>query len=77
MTKTTRRRRSNRGVNQIDRMRLLAEAERAQAEAREQFFAFRQYVHPNAAWNWFTQDVAQSLQRFYEDFVAGRARRWC
>ena len=72
MTKTTRRRRSNRGVNQIDRMRLLAEAERAQAEAREQFFAFRQYVHPNAAWNWFTQDVAQSLQRFYEDLVAGR-----
>ena len=31
---------------QFDRVRLLAEAERARAQAREQFFAFRQYIDP-------------------------------
>jgi predicted phage terminase large subunit-like protein len=55
-----------------DRVRLLAEAERAWAEAREHFVAFRQYMRPDAVWNWWTQDVALELQQFYEDMVAGR-----
>ena len=56
----------------LDRMRLLAEAERAWAEAREHFVAFRQYMRPDAVWNWWTQDVALELQQFYDDMVAGR-----
>ena len=55
----------------LDRARLLAEAERAQAQAREEFFAFRQYVNPNAVWNWYTQDLAQNLQWFYRELVVG------
>ncbi len=54
----------------LDRARLLAEAERAQAEAREEFFAFRQYVNPNSRCNWFTQDLTQNLQWFYDELVA-------
>ena len=56
----------------LDRVRLLAEAERARAEAREEFFAFRQYLRPNAFWNWWAQQVALELQQFHEDFVAGK-----
>jgi predicted phage terminase large subunit-like protein len=56
----------------LDRVRLLAEAERAWAEARETFVAFRQYMRPESVWNWWTQDVALELQQFYDDMVAGR-----
>ena len=47
MNGTSRRRRRE---LRLDRVRLLAEAERARAEAREQFFAFRRYIHPDIVW---------------------------
>jgi predicted phage terminase large subunit-like protein len=56
----------------LDRKRLLAEAARAWAQAREEFFAFRQYMRPDAVWNWWTQEVALELQQFYGDFAAGK-----
>jgi hypothetical protein len=56
----------------LDNVRLLAEAERAQAQAREQFFAFRRYIHPDMLWSWWVQQVSLEFQRFYDDFVAGR-----
>ena len=56
----------------LDRMRLLAEAERAWAQAREEFFAFRQYIRPDIKWGWFVQDVSLQLQEFYEDWQAGK-----
>jgi hypothetical protein len=69
MNGTNRRRRRE---LRLDRVRLLAEAERAWAEAREHFVAFRAFMRPQGVWNWWTQDVALELQRFYEDMVAGR-----
>ena len=51
---------------------LRVEAERARAEAREHFFAFRQYIHPDIVWGPWVQQVSLELQQFYEDFVAGR-----
>jgi hypothetical protein len=69
MNRTSRRRR-----RQLlpDRVRLLAEAERAWAEAREHFVAFRALMRPGAAWNWWTQDVALELHQFYEDLISGK-----
>src|SRR5262245_49097205 len=56
----------------LDRMQLLAQAERARAQARENFCAFRQYMHPDMIWGWWIQEVSLHLQQFYEDLVAGR-----
>src|SRR5262245_40331114 len=59
----------------LDRIRLLAEAERTYAQAREEFPAFRAYIRPQALWNWWTQEIALKLQEFYEDLVAGKRPR--
>lgn len=45
----------------------------AQAEARESFWAFRQYMRPKMKKGWFQREVAHELQRFYEDIVRGLA----
>src|SRR5262245_31019291 len=55
----------------LDREFLLADAERARAQAREEFFAFREYIRPTAKRNWWTQELALEFQKFYEDFDAG------
>ena len=36
------------------------------------FGLFRQYIRPGMLWNWWTEEVARRLTRFYEDFAAGR-----
>lgn len=46
--------------------------EMARAEARESFWAYRQYMNPGMKAGWFQRDVAHHLQAFYEDFKAGR-----
>lgn len=56
----------------LDRARLVAEAERLRAQAREEFPAFRRYIHPDMKWGWFVQDTSLHLQQFYEDLVAGK-----
>jgi predicted phage terminase large subunit-like protein len=42
------------------------------ALARDDFGLFRQLIHPDMSWNWWTDDVARKLQRFYLDLKAGR-----
>jgi hypothetical protein len=42
------------------------------AQARENFWAFRLWMHPELLWSWWQWDAAQNLQQFYEDFVAGK-----
>lgn len=44
----------------------------AQREARSSFWAFRQYLNPKMKIGWFQRDVSHRLQRFYEDYLAGR-----
>jgi predicted phage terminase large subunit-like protein len=47
-------------------------AELAGAEAREDFFVFRQHVRPTMLQSWWTKEVAAALQQFYDDLVGGR-----
>jgi predicted phage terminase large subunit-like protein len=44
----------------------------AAAKARDNFSAFRRFMHPELLWGWWIQEVADALQQFYEDLVAGR-----
>jgi predicted phage terminase large subunit-like protein len=44
----------------------------AAAKARESFAAFRRLMHPELLWGWWLQKLAEELQRFWEDLVAGR-----
>lgn len=41
-------------------------------QARESFWAFRQYMDPNFTRGWFPSDLSIHLQQFYEDYVAGK-----
>jgi predicted phage terminase large subunit-like protein len=42
------------------------------ARARDDFYAFRRMVRPAMIRGWWIEVVAWELQRFYEDFVAGK-----
>jgi predicted phage terminase large subunit-like protein len=42
------------------------------AYCRENFAAYRRCMHPGMLWNWWTQEVSDELQAFYDDMVAGR-----
>jgi predicted phage terminase large subunit-like protein len=53
-----------------DELNLLEEL--AQARARESFLEFRRYVRPQLIVGWWVREVAQKLQRFYKDFIAGK-----
>lgn len=44
----------------------------AYARARTEFYPFRQLVNPNMYCGWFTYELANSLQEFYVDYIAGR-----
>ena len=44
----------------------------AAAKARESFAAFRRFMNPEILWGWWTQELAEQLQGFWEDLVAGR-----
>jgi predicted phage terminase large subunit-like protein len=46
--------------------------EKADAEARDWFFAFRRRMRPTMLWGWWCEEVALELQEFYADFVAGK-----
>ena len=41
------------------------------ARARREFYPFRQYVNPLMKRSWFTYELANALQDFYQDFVRG------
>jgi predicted phage terminase large subunit-like protein len=40
--------------------------------ARDDFGIFRQLIHPEMLWNWWTDEVARKLGRFYQDLKEGR-----
>src|ERR1039458_7607064 len=42
------------------------------AQARENFWAFHLWMHPELLVSWWQWDAAQNLQQFYDDFVAGK-----
>lgn len=46
--------------------------ERFYIEARENFWAYRLLINPRMKQGWFQWEVASELQRFYDDFVAGK-----
>ena len=53
-----------------DDLNLLEEL--ARARARESFLEFRRYIRPQLIVGWWVREVAQQLQRFYNDFIAGK-----
>ena len=40
--------------------------------ARKYFYIFRNYMHEDLLWNWWTEEVSNYLQDFYDDCVAGK-----
>ena len=42
------------------------------ALARNDFAFFRQLIHPEMLWGWWTDEVARELSRFYRDLIGGR-----
>ncbi len=46
--------------------------QRAIEQARASFWAFRQFMNPNMKRGWFQRDIARKLQRFWNDFLAGK-----
>lgn len=44
----------------------------AREEAKESFWQYRQYLNPKLKLGWFPCVVADALQQFYEDLLAGR-----
>jgi predicted phage terminase large subunit-like protein len=43
-----------------------------QIQARRSYWAFRQYVHPDLIIGWWQREIAEELQTFYEDLIAGK-----
>lgn len=43
-----------------------------QAQARESFWAYRQYLNPKMMLGWWQKEIAYELQQFYEDLIAGK-----
>ena len=48
----------------VDQLRVL--------EARESFWAFRCYINPKLKLGWWHYDASHALQKWWEDFVAGK-----
>ncbi len=46
--------------------------ELARARARKSFLWFRRFIRPPLIIGWWVREVAQQLQRFYEDLVSGK-----
>jgi predicted phage terminase large subunit-like protein len=40
--------------------------------ARRDFYQFRKLIHPKNKDGWFQRDVAENLQKFYDDLVSGK-----
>lgn len=40
--------------------------------ARISFFEYRKEIRPDIKWGWWQKEIAEELQQFYEDFIAGK-----
>lgn len=45
--------------------------EYVRAAARRSFTFFRRYIRPDLLWGWWVEEVADELQRFHRDWIAG------
>jgi predicted phage terminase large subunit-like protein len=50
-------------------------AAQAQAEARNNFWAFRRYMRPDIVRGWWVEEIAVKLQQFHSDFIEGKRPR--
>lgn len=41
-------------------------------EARESFFAYRKLINPKSKWGWWQEEIANELQLFFDDLIAGK-----
>lgn len=41
-------------------------------QARSDFLAFRKLINPKDKWGWWQAEIAQELQRFYQDMIDGK-----
>lgn len=57
-------------LKNIDKLKYVEELRVRQA--RDDFYAFRRFIHPKNKDGWFQRDVAQQLQHFYDALVAGK-----
>jgi predicted phage terminase large subunit-like protein len=46
--------------------------ERAVRNARVSFLEYRRVMNPKAKWGWWQREVAQQLQQFFDDLIAGK-----
>lgn len=49
--------------------------ERKRRRGTTNFADYRRIIRPDMKWGWWTQEVSDALQQFYEDFIAGK-RPW-
>jgi hypothetical protein len=64
------KRRGKLGVKDSDGVK--AYQEKHCAWARRSFWYFRVFMHPQMQIGWFIEEAAHELQRFYEDYRAGK-----
>jgi hypothetical protein len=50
-------------------------AKKQAAELREDFYLYRMKMRPNMLQNWWTMEIADALQQFYQDLIAGKRPR--
>lgn len=41
-------------------------------QARESFFSYRKLINPKSKWGWWQEEVANELQLFFDDLIAGK-----
>ena len=41
-------------------------------QARESFFAYRKLINPKSKWGWWQEEIANELQLFFDDLIAGK-----
>lgn len=54
----------------LDNIELIEEL--AAKEAKENFWAYRQYINPSLKISWFQKEIAYALMQFYQDYKAGK-----
>lgn len=41
-------------------------------QARESFFSYRKLINPKSKWGWWQEEIANELQLFFDDLIAGK-----
>lgn len=69
MTRSSAKREAQRTVSpeMVEKVQQLA-----YTRARTEFYPFRQIINPKLQWGWFTYELANTLQEFYTEYIAGK-----